>query len=84
MTCDACDKAMKSPTADEFRVGCDECFARALAVTGAHQESKAVGKVTGSYKLALESKFGKKWEAGHKQVKRWSQRIKEANAQRLS
>lgn len=76
MSCTACSIAMTKPRIDLFTVGCVSCKARALAATGAHEESAEAKKITPAYKAALEAMFGDDWQAGAAQTKEWAGRMK--------
>ena len=78
--CDACQKAELNARTGWYSNGCIECQARALAQEPSHFEAYVAQRYTPNYLARLNKVFGDDWEAGHKQVKRWSQRIKEANA----
>lgn len=67
---------MTAPRSAEFTRGCSSCDARALAATGAHEESARVAAITESYKAALVTLFGPEWAAGHAQVKTWGARMR--------
>lgn len=72
MTCDACAAAKIRPRIDLWESGCDSCLARALAVTGAHNESKVAGRVTSDYQRILKGMFGDRWKDGAALVKNWA------------
>jgi hypothetical protein len=56
-------------------------MARALAATGAHLESAALGQIQMPYRIALEKLFGfSNWESGHAQVKEWASLIAQSRA----
>ena len=76
MTCDACISAATNPRVDEFTAGCMSCMARALAATGAHEESAMEKKMTAAYLDALNTLFGTGWENGHERVKDWARIMK--------
>ena len=76
MTCFSCLAAEHAPRADDFTAGCDSCKARALAVTGAHEESERAGKLTAQYIGALKALFGDAWRAGNEAVKAWAAKAK--------
>lgn len=78
MTCKSCEVALLAPRIDGGTPGCDGCLARALAATGAHEESARVERITDGYKAALVSLFGIEWAAGHAQVKTWGARMRHA------
>ena len=81
MTCNACTDAMTAPRSAEFTCGCSSCDARALAATGAHQESARVESITPAYRAALVALFGAEsaeWMAGHEAVKAWDARMRVA------
>lgn len=72
MTCAACIRAERTPRAYDFTNGCASCKARALAATGAHEESRERGRMTKQYEGALKTLFPDDFMAGHKQVLAWS------------
>lgn len=76
MACDSCIAAELAPRANDFTAGCDSCKARALAVTGAHEESQRAGKLTAQYTGALKTLFGDAWKAGNEAVKAWAAKAK--------
>jgi len=79
MTCRSCASAEQQPDLDEFSSGCMSCSGRALAVTGAHLESLALGAITAAYRGALEKIFGAdRWRQGHELVKGWGEKLKGA------
>lgn len=69
---------MTAPRSAEFTCGCSSCDARALAATGAHEESARVEHITDAYRAALVTLFGTEWAAGHAQVKTWGARMRRA------
>jgi len=75
MTCWGCSKAEENPQTGAYSAGCKECTARALAQSPAYDTSRRAGRFTAEYKRVLTVAFGDDWQAGHEQVKRWSQRI---------
>ena len=81
MTCTACTDAMTSPRSATFTPSCESCDARALAATGAHEESARVASITPAYRTALVALFGAEsaeWMAGHEAVKAWDARMRVA------
>jgi hypothetical protein len=80
--CTACTKAMTAPRIDLWAANCESCSARALAVTGAHVESKAAGRVTPRYVEVLKGIFGERWKEGAELVKQWA--VRATAAQRLT
>ena len=66
---------MTASRIDLWAANCESCSARALAVTGAHIESKAAGRVTPRYVEMLKGTFGERWKEGAEQVKQWAARI---------
>lgn len=82
MQCRECARAEHNPTRDGFHRGCMSCEARALASLGAHVESLELRCITPQYRATLEALFGERWEDGHREVKRWAQRITSASAHR--
>ena len=76
VSCTACLAAESAPRSADFTPGCNSCLARALAATGAHEESAHVGSMTTSYRAALVALFGDEWAAGHTLVKTWGARVR--------
>lgn len=81
MTCRSCAIAEAQPNAAQFSPGCDNCTARALAVTGAHLESEDIGYMTPQYRTALDKCFGEAWKQWHEVVKEWGAKVRRKKAQ---
>lgn len=73
--CQQCADAIADPRSEQFRAGCEGCTARALAATGAHLESKKLGRMTPVYRGALDKLFGDRAADGHKAVMEWAGRV---------
>jgi hypothetical protein len=74
--CSACCDAEANPRSDKWvHPPCPSCYARALAATGAHEQSKAAGKITADYKHALDKLFGADWQQGAAMVKTWAEKM---------
>ena len=77
--CTACTDAMTSPRSATFTPSCESCIARALAATGAHQESARVESITPAYRAALVALFGERAMEGQALTLEWAARIKAAD-----
>ncbi len=75
MICESCDRAATNPHTGWFNADCPECSARALAGGPDFFESKTGGRLTSTYRHALEAAFGEAWKAGHERVKAWAERM---------
>ncbi len=82
--CDACTIAATDPRTGHFGNGCKECAARALAGGPDHWESAKAGEITLGYRKALDAAFGNAWEAGHKAVKEWAEKIDKHNKTKVT
>ena len=79
MNCPACEAAQENPATGLYKHDCHECKARALANGQAMFDSQKKGYMTKEYKAALTALFGAEGlDQGHKAVKEWSRKIKEA------
>lgn len=82
MTCEFCEQAVNNPRLDQFTAGCDSCLGRALAATGAHEDSEIGGRLTARYREVLRAVFGRDREMiGRAEVKAWVTRLKQHKAQ---
>lgn len=75
MNCEPCTRAERNPRAYDYAIGCDSCSARALAATGAHEASQALGSLTEEYRDALQKVFGAGWELKAELVKGWGKKL---------
>lgn len=79
MTCQSCQAAEQNPLSGLYSHDCEECKARMLANSRELFTSAKLGYMSKEYKSALIKAFGAdRFEDGHKLVKMWMKRIKEA------
>ena len=79
--CDACEASQADPIHNnQWTAGCEGCYARALAATGAHLESQERQTITPEYRKTLKIMFGARWHEGHERVSEWAKLIRMAAA----
>ena len=78
MNCPACTRAAINPLTSQYGAHCLPCTARALAQAPEHHAAAKAQRMTQEYSAQLHEAFGAEWEAGHRSVKAWAERIKAA------
>ena len=78
MTCPACTRAAINPLTSHYGALCLPCTARALAQSPEHHAAAQARRMTTEYSAQLHAAFGVEWEAGHRSVKAWAERIRAA------
>ena len=76
MTCIACTRAAINPLTSHYGARCLPCTARALAQASEYHAAFKQQRLTAEYSAQLHAAFGVEWEAGHRSVKAWAERIK--------
>lgn len=77
MSCEACARAERNPQSGHFYAMCDECAARALALSPDFHESRTERRRTDRYSQALSAMFKDREEHGHALVLQWHKRIRD-------
>ena len=78
MKCSACERAAINPMTPHYGARCLPCVARAMAQAPQHHAAAQAQRMTADYSAQLHAAFGVEWEAGHRSVKAWAERIKAA------
>ena len=77
VNCPACERAAINPLTSHYGARCLPCTARALAQAPQHHAAATAQRMTTDYSAQLHEAFGVEWEAGHRSVKAWAERIKQ-------
>ena len=84
MNCPACTRAAINPLTSHYGAHCLPCTARALAQAPEHHAAAKAQRMTADYSEQLHAAFGAEWEAGHRSVKAWAERIKAAKQHEIN
>lgn len=73
MACEACTQARAEPTSGLYIAGCTDCAARSIARMQAFFASSREGRMTSSYRMALQNLLPSLPAAeAHEKVKAWT------------
>ena len=78
MNCPACTRAAINPLTSHYNARCLPCNARALAQSPEYDIAATQQRMTADYWERIHTVFGIEWEAGHRSVKAWAERIRAA------
>lgn len=73
--CPGCKEAETGGTPHAYYANCASCEARELLRYDDTKQAMAEKRMTPGYRKRLADKFVVGWEAGHKEVKRWWERL---------
>ena len=80
MSCEACATARENPNSGRYYANCDGCAARALSRSPDFAEAARQSNMTPRYRMALAAFFAGREADGHRMVKDWATKHKEAQA----